>query len=406
MTVVAIASTSSPVPSVPLELDVSLPLAGSETPSAAGPAVIDEGSASATTVATVGFASVGDLALEIQLLQSRKTDAQASSTKLQAKSNKEAQIASIKQRLEELARAADEKASSEKSAFWSKVFKWVAVAVAAIAGALSAAFSAGAGAAIAAVVIAVVLASETVVKAVTDALVECGAIDEKQASIINACFGVIEDIINQLAEAGAFGENGDKVAAVLNLVVGAAKAIVSCVVGGVSGVAEIVGAVCELTAEAVKVAQEVVVMVYEALDKEDQLSQEMMLALSLIGLCLDIAGAACSATEGGGEGEVDADDGRRERIATIVKSVLGAVEGGAGLGESSFGSAAAIDSADAEEAEARGEREQSRVEVATARIAEARNALEDVFSELNMVLDDVDGLMELDDRVYANALRL
>lgn len=409
-----VASTSVPVIAVLPEVAVGAEIAADPSTSGSvslGPAIIID-SSSRAVVAGMGFVGTDDLALEIQLLQSRKTDAQAANEMHQAKSSKEAQIAAIQQRLEDLAKAAEEKASSEKSSFWSKVFKWAAAVVAAIAGALSAVFSAGAGAAVAAVVIAVVLASEQVVKAVTDALVECGAINEKQASIINACFGVIEDIINQLAEAGAFGEHGDKVAAVINLVVGAAKAIVSCVVGGVSSVTEIVGAVCNLTAEAVRMAQEVITLVYEAMDDEGQLSQEMMLALNLISLCLDIAGAACSIAEGAQDGGANegnprgSDAARRERIGQVITTVLQSTETGAKLGETSFGTASTMDMADAEEAESMAQREETRVERATARISTARRALEEVFDELNMVLDDVEHLMEGGDRIFESAIRL
>lgn len=374
---------------------------------AAGPAIVAELPPAAATGRGVTLGALDDVALVIEQLQARKADAQAACERSRARSSRDAQIAAVQHRLEELSRAAAEQAKSEKSSFWSKVFKWVAVVVAAIAAAVSAAFSAGTGAVVAGVVIAALLATEQVVKAVTDALVECGAMSQKAASAVNAAFGSIEEVIGQLADAGAFGEHGDKVAAVLKLVVGAAKAVVSCVVGGFNGVADIVGAACSLTAEAVSVAQQVIVLVAEAAGKEQKLSKELMLALSLISLCLDVAGAACSLSDGGRDAQPSASSlsqKQRNRISTLASSALTSIASGAKIGEASFGAAASIDRADSQEAKDLAERDEARVEAATASIDAARRALEAVFDELRAVRDDVEMLTELHDRAAAELL--
>jgi hypothetical protein len=233
---------------------------------------------------------------------------------------------------------------------------------------------------------------------------------EKAASAVNACFGSIEEVVNQLAEAGAFGEHGDKVAAVMNLVIGAAKAVVSCVVGGFSGVADIVGAACSLTAEAVRVAQEVIVLVAEAMGKQQRISEEMMLALTIIGLCLDVAGAACSMAEGGKSGgdapkaSAGLGQAQRTRVSTVVERTLESVASGARIGEASFGGAASIDGADAREASALAEHDKARLEAATAGFDRARRALEEVFEELRTVRDDLEQMTDLRDQTAAALL--
>jgi hypothetical protein len=401
--------SSSTAPGVAFVAAGLAPAAAGEARRAAsttGPAVVVEPCPAGAAGQSAALGAVGDVALVIEQLQARKTDAQAACERTRARTSRDAQLAAVQQRLQELSRAAAEQAKAEKSSFWSKVFKWVAVVVAALAAAVSAVFSAGTGAVVAGVVIAALLATEQVVKAVTDALVECSAMSEKAASAVNAAFGSIEEVVDQLADAGAFGEHGDKVAAVLRLAIGAAKAVVSCVVGGFNGVADIVGAACSLTAEAVRVAQEVVVLVAEAAGKEQKLSKELMLALSLINLCLDVAGAACSLADGARGDQATTrslDERQRARISTLASSALTAAASGAKIGEASFGAAASIDRAASQESKDLAQRDEARIDAATASLDAARRALEQVFEELRSVRDDVDALTELRDRT-ADAL--
>jgi hypothetical protein len=80
------------------------------------------------------------------------------------------------------------------------------------------------------------------------------------------------------------------------------------------------------------------------------------------------------------------------------------VASGATIGEVSFGAAATIDGADAGEALALAQRDEARVEAATTRIGEARDALEEVFEELRAVRDDLEALTDASDRTAAALL--
>jgi hypothetical protein len=375
----------------------AVPILGASSTTDAGPDVIAEPGGSAGGVAFHGLASADDLGLEIERLQANSSQVKTDNEKVVARMSKKAQLESIEKRLLEIQRAAEERAASEKKGFWSKLFKWVAAIAAAIAGVVAAAFSSGTTA-VAGIALAAVILAEEVVKVVTDVLVECGALSDKAAMGIRAAFGSIEDIINSLAAVGAFGEHGDTVAKVLNLVVGAAQAIVSCVVGGWDNAAQIVGNVLSLTSTTVKAAQEAIMLVAEEMDAQGKLSPEAMLALEIVALCLDVAAAGCAL--GGG------DEGGSGTTATPTRGAAGAravqltelsceaTESAALAAKAGFDVSIDLDRADAAEAEASAEAERLLIDAAAARIASAREALQSVFEDLEAVRDEVDSMLE------------
>ncbi len=347
-------------------------------------------------IAGLGLDAVDDLGLEVQLLQTQNAAIKESNEKTKVKSSKKAQLESIEARLRQIAKEAEERANAEKKSFWSKLFKWVAAVVAAIAGVVASACSGGATAAVAGVAVAAILAAEEVISVVTDALVECGALSEKAAMGIRAALGSIEDIVNCLAGVGAFGEHGETVAAVLNLVLGAAQAIVSCVVGGWDSAVQIVGNVLSLTSTTVKAAQEAVVLVAEEMGKREELSSEVMLALEILSMCLDIAAAGCSFAESG-DGDSSPETARERRVVQLVEVTEDVTVSAARLTAAGFDASAALDTADADDARALAEFERTTIDAAVTRIRKAREALAELFEELETVRDEVEAMIELSD---------
>lgn len=381
------------------------PPAGDASPHLGGPSLITNGSVAGSGFIGLGLDAVDDLGLEIQALQARNSRIKEANEKTKAKTSSKARMASIEERLHQISREAAERSKSEKKSFWSKLFKWVAAIAAAIAGVVAAACSGGTTAAVAGVAIAAILAAEEVVSVVTDALVECGALSERAAMGIRAALGSIEDIVNSLAEVGAFGEHGETVAAVLNLVLGAAEAIVACAVGSWDGAAQIVGNVLSLTSTAVTAAQEALVIVAEEMGEQGKLSPEVMLALEIVAMCLDVAAAGCSFAEGSTDRSNSSSrtTRRRTQFVDLTKDVTVSSANAAAAG---FTASADLHLAEADEARAMAQYEESMIEVAAARIASARDMLAEIFEDLEAVRDEVEAMFELGVvDPYANAGR-
>ena len=350
-----------------------------------------------------GWATADQWAIEIQKVSEHCTFARLDVVKQQAREQKEAQLGAIQQRLVALAEAAEARAKAEKAGFWSRLFRWVGAVAAALAGAAGAVFSGGASAAIAAVVVGALLTAESVTKGIADLLVDVGALSEKTARRILACLGNLEAIVQELADRGAFGRRGQLVSQIFSLVTGAAKAIVSCIFGGGSGVADLVGKICQLSATGLGLALETAALVERELPQHSKLPPALRFALDLVKLGLELGAGACSLAGQGAPAKTSA----RIELASLPRAtqlrstaswsrlVAAASQlGAAGLEGWSRSSLAEADRLDAVAV-----RERALIQRASTQLEKVRGELRELYQGLNQTRDDVQEMLRNSNRL-------
>lgn len=353
----------------------------SNTPTSEAPVVHD---VAASSAAATPLGS--DLALTVLELLTKDNQVNSKHEVSEARSNRQKQIESLQNRLEEIAKMAKEQAKAKRRGRLGKIFKWIAAAAAAIAGAIGSVFSGGATAGVAAVVIALIVTADSAAKAVGDLLVDLG-VDPKIAKGISAALGALDQVVASLAEAGVLGPKGEVVAKAFTLAVDAALTVLSCVFSGGSGALKVVSSICAITADVVDLAK----VAYEAVIEErgTELNEDAQMAMQIIAIVLELAAAACSVAQ--------ASSGDNESLgAQVAQNASGWTKIAASGTSAGFELAEGLAQSAAQEAEAMSEKEAALADTFLARLKDGHAVLKQLLDEIMDVRADVDTMIQID----------